>query len=222
MFSPRRGHVSLAGCLTPRAWDWSRGAPRDPRVAHTFFLGCSPHLPLGGNFFEWAHDENVNIVCKVNVFYIPPPPPPLLSLFWSALFLVTRAGWNSHLSYWLNVKLKLFRFPKLKPLRALLLVGSASALLPLFKAFTVINDGVNSSLACLPLCEPGCNHPFSCSPHPALPGRRPVVPQGRQRRVTPSLNLFQRLRVFPLHTRHAVPLPKSKICVFVSPGFKVF
>lgn len=88
---------------------------------------------------------------------------PTLSAFRWALSSVTSAAWYSHPSYRLNVKLKLFLLPALKRLRTLLLGGSASALLPLFKAFTVINDGLNPSLACLPPCKPGCNHPFSCS-----------------------------------------------------------
>lgn len=79
----------------------------------------------------------------------------------------------------------------------------------------MINDGVNSSLACLPQCEPGCNHPFSCSPHPALPGRWPAVPQGGQRRVTPSLNLLERLRVFPLHTSGCAYAKIQNVCFCV-------
>lgn len=150
---------------------------------------------------------------------------PTLSAFRWALSLVTSAAWYSHPSYRLNVKLKLFLLPALKRLRTLLLVGSASALLPLFKAFTVINDGLNPSLACLPQCKPGCNHPFSCSSPPAFPVS-PAVPRGGQRRVTlllrmwlPSLYVCHHLGVFA-HTCHSVTLPKSKTRAFAFSGSK--
>lgn len=144
---------------------------------------------------------------------------PTLSAFRWALSLVTSAAWYSHPSYRLNVKLKLFLLPALKRLRTLLLGGSASALLPLFKAFTVINDGLNPSLACLPQCKPGCNHPFSCS-SPFLPflDVSPAVPRGGQRQVTlllrmwlPSLYVCHRLSAFA-HARVILRLlPKSKM-----------
>lgn len=150
------------------------------------------------------------------------------NVFRLALSWITSAAWYSHLSYRLSVKLELFLLPVLEWLRTLLLVGSASAKLPLFRAFTVINDGVNPSFACLPQCKPGCSHPFSCSSYPASPGCQPAVPRGGQRRVTPRLKIwllspsaFQHLSVFA-RTRHAVVMPKSKMCVFVSPGSKVF
>lgn len=124
-----------------------------------------------------------------------------LSAFRWALSLVTSAAWYSHPSYRLNVKLKLFLLPALKRLRTLLLVGSASALLPLFKAFTVINDGLNPSLACLPQCKPGCNHPFSCSSPPAFPGCQPCSASGRtETSCTAPQNVATKpLRLSPSH-----------------------
>lgn len=171
-------------------------------VAQNFWMARFPTFALrGGNFVQWAHLENAKYRLQSSGgIYMQ---GPTLSAFRSALSLVTRAAWFSHLSYRLNVKLKLFLLPALKRLRTLLLVGRASALLPLFKAFTVINDGVNPSLACLPQCKPGCNHPFSCSSHPAFPGCQPALPRGGQRRVRlrlriwlPSLNVCHCLSVF--------------------------
>lgn len=146
---------------------------------------------------------------------------PTLNVFRSTLSLVSSAARYPHLSYWLNVKLKFFELRAPKRLRTLLLVGSASALLPLFKAFTVIDDRVNPSLACLPQCKPGCNHPFSCSSHPASPGCQHAVPWGGQRWLTPrppiwlpSPNVFQRLSVFA-HTHVMLWLCQNPKRVFL-------
>lgn len=89
----------------------------------------------------------------------------------------------------------------------------------------MINDGLDPSLACLPQCKPGCNHPFSCSSPPAFPGRQPCSASGRtetsytapQNVAIPSLYVCHRLGVFA-RARRSVALPKSKMRVFAFAG----
>lgn len=168
-------------------------------------------------FFQRAHIENINIVCKVlEGFRREPRLPVYLRRLFLLFSSVTSAAWYSHLSYRLNVKLKLFLLPALKRLRTLLLVASASVLLPLFEAFTVINDGVR--LVSLNANQGATIHFHVLPILPFLDLRLQCFGEDRDGlHRAPQYGFQPRLSVFA-HTRHAVTMPKSKMGVFACPG----